>query len=136
MTGCHARTEPMGAVFRMLLPSAASHGTCQPGQVHAKMMTRTSAHVILEVRMVWAKPIYLRGRGPPWKRQGFIFVVKVSAKFAFMPCQTPQIFERPLPLPVPGKEQRGTRAAEGTLRWFCVAYFAARNTGASTQIRT
>jgi len=29
------------------------------------------------------------------------------------------------PLPVLGKEQRGTRAAEGTLRWLCVANFAA-----------
>jgi len=35
----------MGAVFGMLtkssLPSADSHGTCQPGQADAKMMTRT-----------------------------------------------------------------------------------------------
>jgi hypothetical protein len=41
------------------------------------------------------------------------------------------------PLPVPGKEQRGTRAAEGTLRWLCAAYFAApeyRRLDPNTQI--
>ncbi len=40
-------------------------------------------------------------------------------------------------LPVPGKEQRGTRALEGTLRWLCVAYFAApeyRRLDPNTQI--
>jgi hypothetical protein len=41
------------------------------------------------------------------------------------------------PLPVLGNGQRGTPAAEGTLRWLCVAYFAApeyRRLDPNTQI--
>jgi hypothetical protein len=78
MAECHARTEPMGAVFGMLtklsLPSAASHGTCQPGQVSAKMMTRTRgeqcARDLGGENGLGETKIYLGGRGPPWQRQG------------------------------------------------------------------
>jgi DNA ligase-1 len=65
MAGCHARTAPMGAVFGMLtklsLPSAASHGTCQPGQVSAKMMTRTRGEgpILIDAVLMYAQ----RGHG-------------------------------------------------------------------------